>query len=118
MKRKKNQYICSTSKLGARKPKETPLDSVLAARTTSFLAGSVVRSCRDSKPNLKDEHFVKNWDTNLVELRGERSGHAHTVFTGTVATAMADKLREGNSTARKWPLFYLLIIIFLLKRKE
>lgn len=90
------------------------MDSVLAARTTSFLAGRVVRSCRDSK----DEHFVKNWDTNLVELRGERSGHAHTVFTGTVATAMADKLREGNSTARKWPLFYLLILVFLLKRQE
>lgn len=92
---KKNCPINNTSKLGALNPKESPLDSVLAARTTSFLAGKVDRGCRGLKPNLKDEHCGVNWDTDtaFVNVRGERSRHEHTEYRLTVATAMAEKFK-------------------------
>lgn len=79
-----------TWKSGALNPKETPLDSVLAARTNSFLAGTVLRSCNGFKPILENQHLGMNWFLIVTNVRGGRNKLACTEHAlAAVAAAMA-----------------------------
>lgn len=47
------EFSRNTSKSGALKPKETPVDPVLAARTWNFLAGGAFVGCRQLRQGQK-----------------------------------------------------------------
>lgn len=80
-----------TSKWGALEPKETPLDSVLAARTTSFLTSRVVPRCIGLKPILEEEYVGLNRVVNGANVRGRCSNRAPTDDTATVEAMVDDE---------------------------
>jgi hypothetical protein len=64
------------------------LDSVLAARTTSFLAGTLVPSCRLLEPILEKDHVGLNGVVSGANLRGMCSNRAPTENDTVTAKTM------------------------------